>query len=124
MAESIGYGDNISFVNGDLLSMDNMRNIKNRVLALIIHPGKSQLSKTILGALAKVREGSGDLHILMHMLVIIYIYYSGAFLQPIQSLLKWKRIQLNPLIQFQGSKYLLMLVNEEATRLLTISFFE
>ena len=51
----------------------------------------------------------GDIHISMHMLVIIYNVYYPGLLQVLQGVLRWKMIQLNHLQRYQLSKDLCLM---------------
>ena len=46
----------------------------------------------------------GDLHVDMHILVLIYKIYYPGMMQVIQAVLRWKKIQLNPLHRYQSSR--------------------
>lgn len=108
------------FLLGDCLSMDNIRYQHSRVLKMLTHPGQSEFVKNILTAMRQVREGPGDLHIGMHMLVLIHLYFYPGLLQVCQANLQWKRIQLNPLKNYQASRWLCF---STASRLLSFQDF-
>ena len=91
-------------IYGDCLSMEKIRQVQTRVYSAITHPGKAEFVRVILEALAQCQQGVGDLHIAMHMLVLIFKIYYPGMLQVIQAVLRWKRIQLNPLHRYQSSR--------------------
>ena len=84
-------------IYGDCLSMEKIRQVQTRVYSAITHPGKAEFVRVILEALTQCQQGVGDLHIAMHMLVLIFKIYYPGMLQVVQAVLRWKRIQLNPL---------------------------
>ena len=68
------------------------------------HPGKSEFVSVILDALRRCQQGVGDLHIGMHMLVLIYNTFYPGMLQVVQAVLHWRQIQQNPLHWYQPSR--------------------
>eukprot|EP00978_Attheya_sp_CCMP212_P030616 scaffold113168_cov100-Attheya_sp.AAC.1 len=112
-----GAEKRLIFLSGDCLSMDNLRHQQNRVRRQLTHPGNAAFVHNIMQAMNCIREGVGDLHVHMHMLTVIYIFFYPAFLQTCQAVLLWKRIQLNPLKRYQNSKALVKIVYEELERL-------
>ena len=58
-------------IYGDYLSMDNIRQMENRVYSVVTHPGKSEFVNVILEVLNRFQLVVGDLHIIMHMLLLI-----------------------------------------------------
>lgn len=56
---------------GDGLSMERIRNMDKRLYSVITHPRKAEFVDTILTALKCCQPSVGDLHIAMHMMVVI-----------------------------------------------------
>ena len=90
-------------IYGDCLSMEKIRHMQNRVYSVVTHPGKAEFVSVLLEALHQCQQGVGDLHIGMHMMVLIYKIYYPGMMQVLQAVLRWKRIQLNPLHRYQSS---------------------
>ena len=83
--------------------MEKIRQMYNRVYSVVTYPGKVEFVSVILDALNQYQQGVIDLHIEIHMIVLIYkVYYPGT-LKVIQMVLRWKCIQLNPLHRYQSS---------------------
>ena len=84
------YGDRKSIIQ--IMNMvPRLRNEEARA-----NVDDADLATTLLAALRRVHLFPGDLHILMHMLHVIFRVYYGAFLQCFQTVLRWKRIQMDP----------------------------
>ena len=67
-------------IYGDCLSMEKIRHMQNIFYYVITHPGKAEFVSVILNPLNQCQQGVGNLHILMHMLVLIYkIHYHGMW---------------------------------------------
>ena len=96
-------------IYGDCLSMEKIRSMENRVYSVVTHPGKAEFVDVILRALKQCRQGIGDLHVGMHMMVVIFNVFYPGMLQVVQAVLRWKRIQLNPLHRYQVSVDLCMM---------------
>ena len=75
-------------IYGDCLSMEKLRHINNRIYSVVTHPGKTEFVNTILQALSRCQQGVGDLHVAMHMLVMIYKIYYPGMLQVVQAVLR------------------------------------
>ena len=96
-------------IYGDCLSMEKIRSMENRVYSVVTHPGKAEFVDVILRALKQCRQGIGDLHVGMHMMVVIFNVFYPSMFQVVQAVLRWKRIQLNPLHRYQVSVDLCMM---------------
>lgn len=59
-------------IYGDCISMDKIRKMENKIYSVVTHPGKAEFVNVILDALDRYQQGVCDLHIGMHMLVLIY----------------------------------------------------
>ena len=81
----------------------------NRIYSVVTHPGKTEFMHTILQVLNQCQQGVGDLHVAMPMLVMIFKVYYPAMLRVVHAMLRWKRIQLNPLHRYQSSRDLLIM---------------
>lgn len=75
-------------IYGDGLSMERIRNMENRVYYVITHLGKAEYVDTLLTALKRYQQSVGDLHIAMHMMVVIFNIYYPILLQVVQSVLR------------------------------------
>ena len=83
----------------------------NDVFAEVTHPGKVDVAVQLINAVGTLRQGVGDLHISMHMLVVVFMFFYPGFLQVVQAVLHWKRIKLNPLTRYQSSRDLVHVVH-------------
>ena len=82
---------------GDRYSIQAVENITPTLQALQGTSTTKELNATgYLQALSCVRFLPGDLHLLMHKLDVVFKLFYGGFLQPFQAVLRWKRIQMDP----------------------------
>lgn len=75
-------------------------------------------------AMDKVVEMQGDLHLGMHMLAVIFKKFYAGNIQVAQSILRWKRIQFNPLPRYQQSRAIIRLMTDELERLRMVEWVE
>ena len=106
------------FLYGDRLSIINVENLVPKLMNEQCRGNTDDESATVyLEALSRVRMFPGDLHILMHMLALVYGLFYGGFLQPFQAVLRWKRIQMDTIPRHAASLQLANIVYEELQRL-------
>ena len=71
---------------------------------MIICPGKAELVHVILKASNRYQQCVVDLNVSIYMLVSFYKVYYPGMIQLEHVVLRWKRIQINPLQRYQSSK--------------------
>lgn len=80
-------------IYSDCLSMEKKRHMQNRVYSVVTHPGKVDFFSNILDALNQYQQGVGDLHIGMHMMVLLYKVCYLGMIQVLQAVLAWALIR-------------------------------
>jgi len=85
------------FLWGDCVTMDTINKLESKIFKQLTCPGKEQYVRALLTVLKYVIEVQGDLHLGMHMLAVIFKRFYPAVIQVVQAIVRFKRIQLNPL---------------------------
>ena len=98
---------------GDGLSIVLVESVMRTLFERLPLQNKNSLEIMMLSILDDAFKGPGDFHFLMHMLELVFRFSYGGFLQPIQYLLRRKRIQLNPNSRFQASRQLALEVAQQ-----------
>jgi hypothetical protein len=104
------------FAYGDQLTMKHLETLKEQVLKKTIEADKPEHWTAFLEALDTIHVILGDLHVEMHVLAAIFKFAYGGFLQPIQHVLGWLRIQRNTVPRHQQSTQLFLLVLTQMKR--------
>jgi hypothetical protein len=66
----------------------------------------------------------GMFHVSMHQLNLLYNFFYGGFMQPVQTLLGWRRIRKDVTTRYQYCACLATLMHEECTRLLYVTWLK
>jgi hypothetical protein len=104
------------FAYGDQLTMKHLETLKEQVLKKTIESDKPEHWIAFLESLNTIHVILGDLHVEMHVLAAIFHFAYGGFLQPIQHVLGWLRIQRNTVPRHQQSTKLFLLVLTQMKR--------
>jgi hypothetical protein len=104
------------FAYGDQLTMKHLETLKEQVLKKTIESDKPEHWIAFLDSLNTIHVILGDLHVEMHILAAIFHFAYGGFLQPIQHVLGWLRIQRNTVPRHQQSTKLFLLVLTQMKR--------
>jgi hypothetical protein len=115
-----GWMDKLLVIVGDGLTMERIRNferdLRQKGRKFVEH---FKMMEVFLAALSRVIKISGDLHFCFSFLGTVYIPFYQGFLQPIQALLGWKKIDATYIAQtYQTGSDFVFLVSGVCEKLL------
>ena len=100
---------------GDGLTMARMKNF-NKLLNTngMGHARQYEKALMLSKAMSRVVVVTGDLHGCFHVLMSVYSIFFGSLMQPIQTLLKWKRIKGSDITTcYQQAAGLALMISDE-----------
>ena len=110
-----GWKERTMMFVGDGLTMARMKNF-NKLLNTngMGHARQYEKALMLSKAMSRVVVVTGDLHGCFHVLMSVYSIFFGSLMQPIQTLLKWKRIKGSDITTcYQQAAGLALMISDE-----------
>jgi hypothetical protein len=80
----------------DYLTNQNVSSVMEWVMHQQSDVNNEDFAKTIQEAISQITFISGEFHMELHMMAVVYMFSYGGFLQPLETLINWKGIWKDP----------------------------